>query len=100
MSTEPRPLTPRERIYAKALMAILDALCESENGRDFLSRIVADDELDPESGYICEWCGHWHKGKECHVTTDNHIICNMCRAAEQNYGAFPKEGENESTAKE
>ena len=93
------PLTPRERIYGKALIAILDALCKSENGRDFLSRVVTDDGLDPDSGYLCEWCGHWHKGKECHITSDGHVICDVCKIAEQNFGAFPKEGEHDITTK-
>jgi hypothetical protein len=66
---------------------------------DFLSRIVAEDEPDPNGWQQCDLCGHITKAKDGKWLNCGMFVCNWCRHAEMNFDVRPKKGDD-VTAKE
>jgi len=104
-------MTDKERRVATILNRFLNEVKEPMETINFLSRIVAEDEkgnvpiyneeghsneeditIDPGSGYLCDLCGHFMKGREGKRLNNGIFICNWCRGQEM-MDVIPKEGE-------
>ena len=73
-------LTEKERETTERLIHTLGKLQLATTGRDFLSRIIAEDGPDPEETYFCDICLQRTKGDDGRFMSDDPetFICRWC----------------------